>query len=302
MSGNQQVFQNAMNQGHSAAWDQDWHKAISYYRVAIDEFPENSIALTSLALALFELQRYSELLDFYSRAAKISQNDPLPMQKVAEIYERLGDLDKASKAYLDTAELYTRNKDIEKAIHSWSHVIALNPENMSAHTRLAVVYERMGNTSNAMVEYISIASLLQSQGNTQKAIQTMQHALQVVPSSKEASLALSILQSGKSLPRPSRPRGGTGPLMMSQVRQVQTSTNEEADRPRLDPIQDAKQKAMTLLAELLFEQEEAQAPQNRKGFTSIVKDAGVTELLAFDQTNIILHLSSGDRSAITWSG
>ena len=51
MSGDQQVFQNAMNQGHSAAWDQDWEKASSYYHIAIDEFPDKYIALTSLALA-----------------------------------------------------------------------------------------------------------------------------------------------------------------------------------------------------------------------------------------------------------
>jgi tetratricopeptide (TPR) repeat protein len=291
MSGNQQVYQNAMNQGHSAAWDQDWQTASSYYRMAIDQFPENAIALTSLALALFELQRYPDSLEYYQRAVKISPNDPLPMQKVAEIQERLGDLDKASKAYMDVAELYARNKDIEKAIRSWSHVVALNPECMPAHARLALVFERQGNTSNAMVEYISIASLLQSQGNIQKAIQTIQHALEVVPNSKEAGLALSILQSGKPLPRPSRPRGGTGPLMMSQVRQAQTEKDEEVDRPRVDPIQDAKQKAMTMLAELLFQQEEAQAPQDRKGMTSIVQGSGSTGPLHYDQANVVFHLS-----------
>ncbi len=291
MSGNQQVYQNAMNQGHSAAWDQDWQAASSYYRIAIDEFPDNSIALTSLALALFELQKYQDSLEYYQRAVKISPNDPLPMQKVAEIHEKLGDLDKAIKAYMDVAELYARNKDIEKAIRSWSHVVALNPESMPAHSRLALVYERLGDTSNAMNEYISIASLLQSQGNNPKAIQTMQHALEVVPNSKEASLSLSILQKGNPLPRPSRPRGGTGPQMMSQVRQVQTEKNEEFDRPRVDPIQDAKQKAMTMLAELLFEQEEAQAPQNRKGLATIEQGAVDAGSLHYDQGNVIFHLS-----------
>jgi tetratricopeptide (TPR) repeat protein len=290
MSGDQQVYQNGMNQGHSAAWDQDWEKAASFYRIAIEEFPENFNALTSLALALFELQRYPESLEYYQRASKISPNDPLPVQKVAEISERLGDLNGATKAYLEVAELYARNKDIDKAISSWSRVVALNPENMTAHMRLAIVYERMGMGSNAMVEYFSIASLLQAQGNVPKAIQTMQHALEVVPNSKEASLALSLLQSGKPLPRPARPRGATGPLMMSQVRQAET-TREDSERSRLDPIQDAKQKALTMLAELLFEQEETQAPQARKGLTSIVSGKGDEEPVQYDQSRLILHLS-----------
>lgn len=291
MSGDQQVFQNAMNQGHSAAWDQDWEKASSYYRVAIDEFPENYIALTSLALALFELQKYPQSLEYYQRAAQLSPDDPVPMQKVAEIYERMGNLAKATKAYMDVAELCAHSKDVEKAIRSWSRVVALNPEHITAHTRLALVYERLGRTSEAMIEYISLASLLQNQGNVEKAVQTVKHALQVVPNSKEANQALSMLENGKPLPRPIRPHGGTGPLLMSEVRQAETTKSIEEEHPKLDPIQDAKQIALTMLAELLFEQEEAQSTQARKGLTSIIKGKGGMGQAQFDQTKIILHLS-----------
>jgi tetratricopeptide (TPR) repeat protein len=291
MSGDQQAYQNAINQGHSAAWDQDWEKAASYYHIAIDEFPEDLNALTSLALALYELQKYRESLDYYQRAAQISPNDPIPMQKIAEIQERLGDLDKATKTYMDVAELFARSKDVEKAIGSWSRIVEFNPEHMAAHARLALVYERLGRTTQAMIEYMSIASLLQNQGNVQKAIQTIKHALEIVPNSKEANLALSMLQNGKPLPRPSRPREGTEPLLVSQVRQAEIPRSEEEHHPRLDPIQDAKQKALTMLAELLFEQEEALGPQARKGLTSIIKRAGDLEQTQFDQTKIILHLS-----------
>ncbi|OGN98166.1 MAG: hypothetical protein A2Z71_05135 [Chloroflexi bacterium RBG_13_50_21] len=291
MSGDQQAYQNAMNQGHSAAWDQDWETACSFYRIAINEFPENFNALTSLGLALFELQKYPESLDYYLRASKLSPNDPVPMQKVAEIQERLGNLGKATNTYMDVADLFARTKDIEKAILSWSHVVALNPEHMAAHTRLAYVYERLGRTPLAMIEYISIASLLQNQGNVQKAVQTLKHALEVVPNSKEASMALAILQSGKPLPRPSRPAGGTGPLLMSQVRKAEIPKNEEADRPHLDPIQDARQKALTMLAELLFEQEGALDPQAGLGLPSSSKGRGGNEQPQFDQAEIIHHLS-----------
>jgi tetratricopeptide (TPR) repeat protein len=290
MSGDQQAYQYAMNQGHSAAWDEDWEKASTFYRIAISEFPENTNALTSLALALYELQKYPDALEYYQRVAQITPNDPIPIQKVAEIQERLGDLGKATKAYMDVAELYARNKEVEKAIHSWSHVVALNPEYLSAHMRLALVYERLGRTTQAMIEYISIASLFQSQGNTQKALQTMKHALEVVPNSKEANLALSLLQSGKSLPRPSRPRGGTSPLLMTQSRQAITPDNEEPTHSRLDPIQDSKQKALTMLAELLFEQEEALAPQARKDLSTIVKGTEDIGQERVDQGKIILHL------------
>ncbi len=290
MSGDQTVFENAMSQGHSAAWDQEWDKAATYYHIALDEFPHDTQALTSLGLALFELQKYPEALSYYQRAAQTLPDDPVPSQKVAEIYERMGDIPKATSIYMDVAELYARNKDIEKAIQSWTRVESLDPDHLTAHTRLALVFERLGRTTEAMAEYLAIASLLQSQGNSSKALTTLRHALQVVPNSREANLALSLLENGKPLPRPTRPRGGTGPIGPSQVRQTTTSETE-TEKNRLDPIQDARQKALTMLAELLFEQEESQAPQSRKGLASLVKGRIDTSLPQYDQTKVILHLS-----------
>jgi tetratricopeptide (TPR) repeat protein len=291
MSGDQHAYEYAMNQGHSCAWEQDWEKASTFYRMALVEFPGNYPALINLALALYELHNYQESLEYYQRAADVSPDDPMPLEKVAEIQQRLGDLNKAVRAYMDVAELFARKKDVEKAIQNWTHVVALNPEYLPPHTRLALVYERLGNTTQAMVEYIAIASVLQGQGDTPKAIQTMKHALEVVPNSKEASLMLSLLQSGKPLPRPSRPHGETGPLSKSQLRQAELSKSEAEFRPRIDPIQGARQKALTMLAEVLFEQEEFQEPKSRKAIGSILKGTGSLEQPHFDQTKIILHLS-----------
>ena len=37
MAGREDIFKTAMNQGHSAAWDQQWDKAASAYQKALDE-------------------------------------------------------------------------------------------------------------------------------------------------------------------------------------------------------------------------------------------------------------------------
>jgi len=127
MAGNQERFQQAMNQGHSAAWDQAWDKAAGYYRQALAEFPDEPKALTNLALALYEVQYFDNALKTYQRAANVSPNDPLPHEKVAELLERTGNVDQACKTYLEVAEKYARNKDIEKAIENWTSVVSLNP-------------------------------------------------------------------------------------------------------------------------------------------------------------------------------
>lgn len=307
MSGDQQAFQYAMNQGHSFAWDQDWEKASTFYRMALAEFPDNFNALTNLALSLFELQKYTEALEYYQRAAAVAPSDPMPLQRVAEILESSGDLTRATKTYMDVAEIYARNKEVDKAIRNWTHVETLDPEFMTAHTRLAVVYERLGNTTQAMAEYLAIASILQGMGDVTRAIQTMKHALQVVPNSKEASLTLSLLQNGKPLPRPSRPRGDISHQSMGLGGHISVSRSEDELRSRIDPIQHARQKALSILAEVLFEQEEAQEPLARRGLSLLVKGTGELEETHYDLNKLVLHLSQAidfqsrgqDKEAVT---
>ena len=292
MNGNQERFQQAMNQGHSAAWDQAWDKAAQYYRQALAEIPDHPKALANLGLALFELQRYEEALQQYQKAAQQSPTDPIPQEKVAEILERLGNLAQATKIYMQVAELYAKNRDLEKAIENWSSVISLTPEYIPAHSRLALVYERMGRKQQAIMEYIAIASLFQYNGELAKAIQTINHLLQIFPDSKEAKQAMAMLQAGKLLPKPQRPRGVTGPLVMAQVRQLDQGADQEQNQPKLDPIQEARQVALTLLAGLLFEPNpEGDVQQARRGFHTLLKGTGITGISQVDQTKIMLHLS-----------
>ena len=63
MAGNRELFDKALNDGHSAAWDQDWDRATQYYIRAVQEFPENAEALNSLGLALLNAKRFQEAVN-----------------------------------------------------------------------------------------------------------------------------------------------------------------------------------------------------------------------------------------------
>jgi tetratricopeptide (TPR) repeat protein len=82
MAGSEDNFQKAMSMGHSAAWDQQWDQAASCYKTALEEFPDNPKALSSLGLALFEVQAFADSLQAYQKAVKVSPNDPVPTAKV----------------------------------------------------------------------------------------------------------------------------------------------------------------------------------------------------------------------------
>src|SRR6185503_7178142 len=119
MPGREDVFQKAMNEGHSAAWDQEWDKAASAYRKALQESPDHPKALNSLGLALYQLSQFDEALQIYRHVEKLSPDDPVPIEKVAQLSERLGDLKTAVEAAMKAADLYLNQRDADKAIENW---------------------------------------------------------------------------------------------------------------------------------------------------------------------------------------
>ncbi|NOY99395.1 MAG: tetratricopeptide repeat protein [Chloroflexi bacterium] len=289
MTGREDVFQKAMNDGHSAAWDQKWDKAAASYRAALEEIPDNPKALSSLGLALYQLQQFKEALQIYRRVAQVSPDDPIPQEKIAQLSERLGNLKDAVAAAMKAANLYLNQRVIDKAIENWARVTQLNPEHVMAHSRLALAHERLGHPQQAVTEYLAVASLVQRSGNLEKTAELVERALKVKPDSQEALQAQALLRAGQLLPKPVRPKGGTGPIRMAQVKQL--NAPEERAESGLDPIDEARQKALTILAEILFEySDESNDTPARRGLQAIMHGTGQLSLQKIEQTKIVMHL------------
>lgn len=286
MARSEDVFQQALNEGHSAAWDQDWERAAAAYRRAVEEFPDRPKGWTNLGLALMNLHRHEEALDAYRRAAALSPNDPLPYEKIALLSERLGNIPEAIQAALKAAELYINQREVEKAIQNWSHVTTLDPEHVLARSRLALIYERLNQPQKAVTEYLALASVLQRSGYADKAQAMVEKAAQLMPQSVEVKQARALLQSGQLLPKPLRPKGATGPIRMAQVKQVTETTVSLG----MDPIAEAHKKALTRLADLLFEISQGEETGGeRRELRTLLRGTGRLSQQA-DQQLILLHL------------
>jgi len=291
MSGREDLFQKAMNDGHSAAWDQEWDKAAAAYRSALQEMPDNPKALNSLGLALFQQGEFEEALQIYKRVAQISPNDPIPMEKLAQLLERTGHLKEAIDAASKAADLFLNQRDMDKAIENWVRVTSLDPEHLLSHSRLALVHEKLGHKAQAVAEYIAVASLVQRTGNMEKTAELVNKALQILPESAEAKQAQTLLLSGQILPKPLRPKGGTGPIAMAKVKQLDKEKKPAASG--LDPIAEARQKALTRLAEILFEyttDDGAPTQQARRGLQALMRGTGQLNLQQNEQAKVVLHL------------
>ncbi len=299
MAGNEQRFQQAMNQGHSAAWDQAWKDAAAFYRQALEEFPDHPKALTSLGLALYQLQDYKGSILYYQKAAKVSPNDPLPFEKMAELLELTGGIDQACEARLRAAEMYMQIREVNKAIDLWIKIVNQKPDHLAAHSRLALVYERTGQKEQAVTEYLAVASIMQASGDMARAAQVLTRAQQLMPESPDPGRALSMLQAGQRLPRPTRPAAATAPLTPQaaaprrpEVAQLGGGSAPAPEAsPGLDPIAEARQKALAALAAALFDQGDDDAQTSRRGMQAIVRGEVGSSAPQVDQAKVLLHLS-----------
>jgi tetratricopeptide (TPR) repeat protein len=293
MTGSEDAFAKLMNQGHTAAWEQQWGKAAEYYRMALQEIPDHPKALVNLGLALLEMQQYPEALTCYRQAALATPEDPMPMERSSQLYERMGQLREASSAALQAAELYLKNRDIEKAIENWVRVIQFQPTHIAVRSRLAMTYERLNRKSEAVKEFLAVAALLQHAGDAARAAQAVNYALQMQPENKEAREAATILRTNQVLPKPGRPPSGS---TSGSLRQLEGSRQAQLKEGKgieiLDPVALGRKKALAILAGILFDQaDHGEDVSTRRDFSAITHGTGGDlDSAEGRRTKMILHL------------
>jgi tetratricopeptide (TPR) repeat protein len=291
MTETEEQFRHLMDQGHSAAWDQLWDRAAGFYRQALELMPDNPQVLNSLALALFELQDYKQSLSYYLKSARVAPQDALPFEKLSQLFERLGNSEQAVQAALQAAELYLKNREVNKAMDNWQRVAQLNPDNLRAHSMLALINERLGQKPEAVTEHLALASLYQRQNDPVKAFEEISHALQILPANLEARQAMALLKESRPLPKPVRAGGSQTAPQKPQVPQLAPPEPASEEKEK-NPIEEARQRAMSMLAGMLFEgtEEEQNEQSSRRGLNAMLSGVAGLVTRQADRTLILLHL------------
>ncbi len=276
MTDRQELFEESMRLGHSAAWDLEWDRATGFYRKALSLVPDHPGAMTSLGLALLESEQYKEALDVYQHASRLAPDNPIPIEKTAEILEKMAQSKAAVAQRKLAAEMHLKRRDADKAIDNWSHIARMIPNDLNNRSRLAMTFERLGRKREAVYEYLAVASILQVAKKNDRAIEAAQRALRIIPGDKEAARTLRLLQQGKQLPPPAEPRAVTAPLRMDDVKDYlktdEESLKESDDSQQADPETAAQTRALTILAGLVFDEggdteDEDDAPADMKELT-----------------------------------
>ena len=108
------------------------------------------------------------------------------------------------------AESQLKAHDVDRAVDDFNNAIRLSPDNQTVHTRLAMIYDKLGRKDEAVKEYLATAGLMQAAGEKNKALQVIQYTLQMVPNDPNAKKALDLLQHDQVLPGPTQGRSRAG--------------------------------------------------------------------------------------------
>lgn len=204
MPGNRQVYDQAMNAGHTAAWDQDWQTAIGAYGRAIQEFPTDAESHLHLGLGLMEIGRLEDALKVYARAQQLAPQDPVALEKRAETLERMGRLRDAAQQYINAAEMYLAlvPPDIYKAIDCWERATHLTPGLIAIHAKLAQAYKQIGDKKKATHQYLTLAYNFQRIGDNEKAVKAAQAASKLDKGNTQFLNIVQALESGRTIMPP----------------------------------------------------------------------------------------------------
>jgi tetratricopeptide (TPR) repeat protein len=285
-------FSQILDQASTAAWEQKWNDAAAYYRQALELSPDNPLVLNNLGLALFELQVFDEAVVCYQKAAKLAPDDPLPLERMSQIYATLDQNDQAVVNALRAAELNLKSKSLNRAIENLEYVISIQPGNVSAHLRLAMIDEKLGKIDEAVTETLLLASLYQHSGNTDRSNQALQHAQSLDPINPEVGKYISLFNASKKLPLPIQLKGLEAPIKEKETLQISAPRGDGQKEQNIDPVQAACDRALAYLAEMVFETAEGDAHEQqapKRGLQSLMQGKGFGKQA--DPAKALIHLS-----------
>ncbi|MCI0393397.1 MAG: tetratricopeptide repeat protein [Chloroflexi bacterium] len=313
MANDRARYEQALSKGHAYGWDQRWPDAIREFQAAIGEFPQEPAPYAGLGVAYDGLNDSRKALENYKLAARYSQGDIIYLKPVAELQERLGQLNEAGQSYMAIGEVHLRQRKLDEAMVNWLRAVRLAPDLIAVRQRLAAVYQKQGQIRPAIHEYLAIARVLQRQGNVQQALETCQVALKMDPRNADVLTAIELIQQGEMLPAegeaaPAPQPAGTGaadaklPLPSLLEPQADEWQSVAKDEESSSPVQDARRMAMEQLAGVIFEEEEEDellTPGRGQGLSKTERDALITQALDYQTRGMLNEAISSYERAIT---
>ncbi len=270
MAGNRQAFDLAVKRGNAFARQQAWDKAAAEYQRALAEFPDHLGVLVAAGTSLANLKRLPEALAALQRASQIKPDNLATLDKIANVQEQMGKPADAAQTYTALGDLYSRQGNSDQAVDAWARGGRQDPNNIEIHQKLAAVYQSQDKLKPAVGEMLALAKIYRSKGQIDQAAQQCKAALALDPRNTDALKMMDAIRverdTGPLPPLPEAPSAAPGlpaPAAGPELTlgEMEALTTLEVKREPGSPVDMAAQKALSDLAESIFEETLAALPR-----------------------------------------
>src|SRR5208283_2172562 len=111
----------------------------------------------SEAEKFLEEKQIDKAIDTYLKLLKVNPDDFESYQKLGELYTKVGNKTEAINYYKKIVDVYFKNRIFKKALPIFQKMIELQPDDISLHERIAEIFEKENNESDAKREYLFLA-------------------------------------------------------------------------------------------------------------------------------------------------
>ena len=269
MAGNRQVFDLAIKRGNAFARQQAWDKAAAEYQRASTEFPDKLNVLVAAGTALANCKRLPDALAVFQRVLQLKPDDLTTLERIANVQEQMSKLADAAQTYAAIGDLYSQQGNTDQAVDIWTRAGRLAPNNIEVHQKLAAAYQAQNKLKQAVAEMLALVKIYQKKGQIDQAAQQCKAALSLDPRNTGALKMMDTIRIGRGTGTlPPLPEAPAAPVLPAPPvgpeltwGEMEALTAQEGPKRSASPVEQAAQKALSDLAESIFEETLAAPPR-----------------------------------------
>ncbi|MGB1286226.1 MAG: aminoacyl-tRNA hydrolase [Aggregatilineales bacterium] len=122
-----------------------------------------------------------EELEIAIQAHEVAPDNPKPLEKMARLYKRLRQREKAAETHLKLADIHAGNEDARRMIAEMERAVKLQPSLVDVQQQVAEAHELTDNPRRAVRYWIGLAEYQNKQNNADAAMVALDNALRLNP-------------------------------------------------------------------------------------------------------------------------
>jgi tetratricopeptide (TPR) repeat protein len=185
MAGNRGIYNAAAKKAQEHARKQEWAASLKEYQRAAAEFPEDVDARMGIASAYAGLQKWREALEIYLTLSRGAPDDPVILERLADTYVQLKDLDKVRESFLRLSDQHVIHRKLPQAIGALEHLSELLPQDEEVMTRLARLYQDVGDKNALIRIQLERVRMMFRDGRLNDAMVLAEDLLQQAPDNRQ---------------------------------------------------------------------------------------------------------------------